>query len=127
VSVFSAVVYDDGLDRWYEAVAFAAAARARGETVQVFLRGPALAAYLEDRWAPPAPPLPSVDDLRFQHQSPTEFLDALRPHGRVSVLACSAWVRLLRLDPARVAARVDAVVGLNAFLAQSAGGAVMRF
>jgi peroxiredoxin family protein len=51
----------------------------------------------------------------------------LREKDAVRVYACSAWVRLLGLDPARVAERVDAVVGLNAFLSQAEGGPMLSF
>ncbi|MBK8574897.1 MAG: hypothetical protein IPN90_04175 [Elusimicrobia bacterium] len=59
--------------------------------------------------------------------SPHGLLNDLRGHGGVRVYACSAWVRLLKMPPTRVAERVDAVVGLNAFLSQAQGGPILSF
>jgi peroxiredoxin family protein len=124
--VFSVVLFGAGGDRLYEGVSFLAAARARGDTCLLFLRGPALKAYVERRWAPPVESVPE-DGLHFQHQSPSDFLDELRSHGKVRVYACSAWVRLLGINPKRVAERVDAVIGLNAFLSQAQDGPLLNF
>lgn len=119
------VVFGAELDRLYEAVSFAAAARARGENVIVFFRGGALKSYVEKKW-PPSSSAPD-DSFHFQNGSPSDFLDDLRRAGGVRVYACSGWARLLKLAPRSLAQRVDAVVGLNAFLSQAQGGAVLTF
>lgn len=67
------------------------------------------------------------ESFHFQHKSPAAFLSELRAHGGVTVYACSAWVRLLKMNPKRVAERVDAVVGLNAFLSQAQSGPILNF
>ncbi len=126
MGVFSVVLFGGGGDHLYEGVSFLSAARARGEACLLFLRGPALRAFIEGRWASPVAGV-SMEALHFQHKSPIDYLNDLRAHGGVRVYACSAWVRLLGLDPKRVAERVDAVVGLNAFLSQSQGGPVLTF
>lgn len=126
MGVFSVVLFGGEADRLYEGVSFLAAARARGDQCLLFLRGPALAAFMEGKWAKPESGL-TEDAFQFQHKSPSAFLDELRGHGGIRVYACSAWVRLLKISPRRVAERVDAVVGLNAFLSQAQGGPVLTF
>ncbi len=114
------------MDRLYEGVSFLAAARARGDQCLLFLRGPALDAYVKGKWAKSESDLTDAS-FEFQHKSPGDFLNELRGHGGIRVYACSAWVRLLKLSSHRVAERVDAVIGLNAFLSQSQGGPVLTF
>lgn len=126
MATFSAVLYSSTLDKFYEAVAFLAAARARGDTALLFLRGPALSAFTQDRWEMP-PAFASESVFHFDGKTPMEFLKDLHGHGKIRLYACSAWVRLLGLDNAAVAARVDAVIGLVAFLSQSQGGPVLSF
>ncbi len=113
------------MDRLYEAVSFGAAARARGETVILFFRGPALKAFVENHW--PVANAATAQHLHFQHRSPAAFLDDLRQAGGVRVYACSAWARMLNLSPRLLAQRLDAVVGLNAFLSQAQGGPILTF
>lgn len=126
MGVFSVVLFGGEADRFYEGVSFLAAARARGETCLLFLRGPALGAFVERKWAQPESGL-TEESFHFQNKSPSAFLDEMRGHGGVRVYACSAWVKLLKISPRRVAERVDAVVGLNAFLSQAQGGPVLTF
>lgn len=120
--VFSVVLYGAGIDKLYEAVAFLAAARARGKTPLLFLRGPALKAHARNRWSQPR----GVKESRFMfhHQTPTALLEELRRQG-LRVYACSAWAHLHGLPPSVAAARVDAVIGLNAFLSQAEGGPLL--
>lgn len=126
MGVFSVVLFGGELDRLYEAVSFLAAARARGDRCLLFLRGPALGAFVEGKWAEAATGL-TDESFHFQHKAPSVFLSELQGHGGVRVYACSAWARLLKLSPKRVAERVDAVVGLNAFLSQAQGGPILTF
>ncbi len=126
MGIFSVVLFGGELDHLYEGVSFLAAARARGDQGLLFLRGPALSGFVQRDWAVSTPGL-RVDSFHFQHKSPADFLDRLREHGGVRVYACSAWVSLLKLPPKRVAERVDAVVGLNAFLSQAQGGPILTF
>lgn len=92
----------------------------------LFLRGPALGAFVSERWTGPTEGV-AEESYCFQGMSPAVFLDDLRGHGGVRVYACSAWVRLLKITPKRAAQRVDAVVGLNAFLSQAQGGPILTF
>lgn len=126
MATFSAVLFSSTLDKFYEAVAFLAAARARGDTGLLFLRGPALRAFTEDRWTL-TPPFASESLFQFDGKTPMEFLRDLHGHGKIRLYACSAWVRMLGLDNGAVAARTDAVIGLVAFLSQSQGGPVLTF
>lgn len=123
--MFSIIVFGAELDRIYEAVSFAAAARARGENVILFFRGPALKSLIDKKW--PSSAVVSDDSLHFQHRSPGDFLDDLRRVGGLRVYACSAWARTLKLSARSLAQRTDAVVGLNAFLSQAQGGPVLTF
>ena len=123
--VFSVVLYEPGLDRLYESTAFLAAARARGCAALLFLRGPALKGFVSRRW--PLPKDAPESRFRFGAQTPDALLSELRSAGGVRVYACSAWVGMLNLTNADVAARVDAVVGLNAFLSQAQGGPILNF
>jgi peroxiredoxin family protein len=125
MTVFSVVLYSNTHDRFYEAVSFAAAARAKGKTVLLFLRGPALRAFIENQWEKSPDPRVEKGLLRFQSVPPETLLAEIRSKGKVRVYACSAWTTMLHLNSASVAARVDAVIGLNAFLSQSEGGAVL--
>ena len=125
MGTFSVVLYGKEKDRLYEAVSFLGAARARGDTSLLFLRGPALRAHVAGRWGPPARGIPG-GQLLFGGHTPEAFLEDLRGVG-VRVYACSAWARILKLSPGILASRVDAVVGLNAFLSQAAGGPLLSF
>ena len=125
MSIFAVVLYSDTADRFYEAVSFAAAARAKGKTALLFLRGPALRAFVQDRWAP-APDAGAEKGLnQFPGNAPADLLAEIRAKGKVQVYACSAWARMLHLKSADVAARVDAVIGLNAFLSHAEGGTIL--
>ncbi|MBI4395589.1 MAG: hypothetical protein HY548_00745 [Elusimicrobia bacterium] len=124
MNVFSIVLYSETRDRFYEAVTFAAAARARGSAVLIFLRGPALRAFVENQWAA-APDTAIEKGLNLLPAGPEDMLAEIRAMGKVQVYACSAWVRILKLDSPKTASRVDAVIGLNMFLTQSDGGSVL--
>jgi peroxiredoxin family protein len=115
MAVFSVVLRSGSAESFYEAVSFAAAARAQGKTVLLFLRGPALEAFVKD---PPA-------QESGLSPSPDELLQEIRAKGKVHVYACSAWARRLGLDAPAAAARVDAVIGLAGFLSQAEGGAIL--
>lgn len=125
MGVFSVVLFGEGLDRFYESVSFLSAASARGEKGILFLRGPALNAFVSEKWLTPEGTHEAM--YSFQHKRPAAFLKKLRSQNAVAVYACSAWVRLSNLPPQRVAERVDAVVGLNAFLSQAQGGPILSF
>jgi peroxiredoxin family protein len=127
MGTFSAVLYSPSVDAAFEAASFLAAARARGDTPLLFLRGPALRAFLEKKWESPPATLGAESLFRFYDQTPHEFIVEMKSQGNFRVYACSAWVRLLGFDNAFAAARVDAVIGLNAFLSQAQGGPVLRF
>lgn len=122
---FSIVLYSDAQDHFYEAVSFAGAAVARGEEVLLFLRGPALRAFVHGRWPDPADKEVKEGLERFQALSPHDLLAEIRAKGKARVYACSAWARMLRIDGGETASRVDAVIGLNAFLSQSQGGRIL--
>lgn len=125
MGVFSVILYGEGLDMLYESVSFLSAARGRGDKSILFLRGPALNAFVSERW--PSPEGAKEDTFYFHHKTPAAFLKELRSHGQVTVYACSAWVRLLKVSPKRLADKVDAVIGLNGFLSQAEGGPILNF
>jgi peroxiredoxin family protein len=119
---FAIILYSGSTDRWHEALSFATGAAAQGKTVLLFLRGPALKAFVSDQWAesPGIPGLKAGVD-----QALTEAFSQVRSRSKVRVYACSAWVRLWGLEAPAVASRVDAVIGLNGFLSQAEGGALL--
>lgn len=127
MATFSAVLYRGTVDAAFEAASFLAAARARGDTPLLFLRGPALRSYMDNRWESPPPSAGPESVFRFYDQTPHEFIREMKTQGAFRVYACSAWVRLLGYDNATAAPRVDAVIGLNAFLSQAQGGPILTF
>lgn len=123
MSSFSIVLYSAGADHFHEAVVFAAAACAQGKSVLLFLRGPALSAFVENKWHGPR-----EDALRQGLDSwgdPSSLLTEVRSKSKVRVYGCSAWMRMLKLDPGLTAKRVDAVIGLSGFLSQAEGGPIL--
>jgi peroxiredoxin family protein len=125
MSAFSVVLYNDSRDAFHEAVSFLGAARARGDAASLFLRGPALRAFVTGVWKAPEDPALGKALEDFGPVTPEDMLAELRAKGKTPVTACSAWVRILKLPAEQVAAKVDAVTGLNAFLSQAAGGPIL--
>ncbi len=107
MAVFSIALFSNDPDRYDDAVSFLAAAYAQNKTPILFLRGPALRAFVTGEW------------------KENETLTNLREKGKLRLYACSAWVKLNKLEPADVAPHVDAIVGLNAFLSQAEGGPIL--
>jgi hypothetical protein len=91
----------------------------------LFLRGSALKAFVEDVWRPAEPAALEASFSEGPHAPAPLLADLRRDPAKTRVTACSAWVRLLNVPLDRVASRVDAVTGLNAFLSQSAGGPIL--
>jgi len=68
----------------------------------------------------PSPPL-RAERLEALAMPPlTEMLAAGRAEGRIRLYACSASLRLLGLDAARVQAAVDAILGWQSFARMTA-------
>lgn len=107
-------------DAWparFQVSSLAASAVAAGQEVAVALFFDALAAWATGRWDlhEPAPPVP-LDRLEALDLPPlSSLLAAGRENGRLRLYACSASVRILGLDGARVQERVDAIVGWPTF------------
>ncbi len=125
MSVFSVVLSSSTLFHFYEAVSFAAGARAQGKTVFLFLRGPALARFVDGDWERPGDPAVEKGLAGQRGPAPEAVLAEIRAGGKVRIYACSAWALMLGLDNGALASRVDAVAGLNAFLSQAAGGPIL--
>jgi predicted peroxiredoxin len=101
----------------FQISSLAASAAAAGERVDVALFFAALASWAEERWddLDPTPPL-SADRLDRLNLPPlSELLAAGREQGLIRLYACSASTRFLALDPARVQARVEAILGWQTF------------
>ncbi len=82
-----------------------------------------MAAFIGNQWQEPGEEL-----LRLGLASwgdPEILLSEIRAKGKVRVYACSAWVRMLKLNTGLVTQRVDAVIGLNGFLSQADGGTIL--
>jgi peroxiredoxin family protein len=125
MSAFSVVLYSSSEDAFYEAVSFAAAAVAQGKRAQLFLRGPALEAYLTQKWRDAEPSSLHKGLNRYQAHSCYETVNDLRARGKIRLYACSAWVRMLEIDMAKITEAVDAVEGLNAFLSGAGDGQIL--
>lgn len=111
------LAHDDAWRARFQVSSLAASAVAAGQEVGVALFFDALAAWVTGRWdlPEPAPPV-SLDRLEALDLPPlSSLLAAGRESGRLRLYACSASVRILGLDSARVAGTVDAIVGWPTF------------
>jgi peroxiredoxin family protein len=101
----------------FQISSLAASAAAAGERVDLGLFFAALDAWSRGRWdeLDPAPPL-SADRLESLAMPPLSgMLASGREQGLVRVYACSASMRLIGLDAAKVQASVDAILGWQSF------------
>lgn len=111
------LAHDDAWRSRFQVSSLAASAVAAGQEVAVALFFDALAAWTTGRWDfhEPVPPVP-LDRLEALDLPPlSSLLAAGRDDGRLRLYACSASVRILGLDTARVQERVDAIVGWPTF------------
>lgn len=111
------LAHDDTWRARFQVSSLAASAVAAGQDVAVAFFFDALAAWATGRWDfhEPAPPVP-LDRLEALDLPPlSSLLTAGRDSGGLRLYACSASVRILGLDPARVQERVDAIVGWPTF------------
>lgn len=101
----------------FQISSLAASAAAAGERVDLALFFGALDAWADGRWdaLDPAPPLTAGRLGSLAMPPLTEMLAAGREEGLIRLFACSASVRLLGLDAARVQGRVDAILGWQSF------------
>jgi predicted peroxiredoxin len=106
----------------FQVSALAASSAAVGQKVELALFFAALASWVEGRWdaLDPAPPLTAERLVEVQAPSLTAMLEDARATGHLRLYACSASMHFLALDPARVQARVDAVLGWQTFSAKIA-------
>jgi peroxiredoxin family protein len=101
----------------FQISSLAASAAAAGERVDLGLFFAALGSWAGGGWdeLDPAPPL-SAERLESLDMLPlSQMLAAGREQGLIRVYACSASMRLLGLDPARVQSSVDAILGWQSF------------
>jgi predicted peroxiredoxin len=107
-------------DARHMAVSLAITAAALGDAVHVALFGPALAAFVEGRFADGAPPQAAA--VRVPP------LDAIVAEARglgVRVVACDTALRLVGADPASAVPPLDAVVSLPSLWRIAQGGRVL--
>lgn len=111
-------------DRRYQVSALAASAAASGARVDVALFFAALDAWVGERWdaLDPAPPLSAERLAAEGAPSLAGMIAAGREAGTLRLYACSASMRFLGLDTARVQERVDLILGWQSF-ARMAGQA----
>ncbi len=104
-------------DRRYQASALAASAASAGDRVDLALFFGALDAWARGEWdrLDPAPPVDPGRLASLDFPPLSTLLDPPRESGVLRLYACSASVRILDLDPARVQSRVDAVCGWQTF------------
>jgi peroxiredoxin family protein len=101
----------------FQISSLAASAAAAGERVDVALFFGALDAWAGECWDALDPALPlTAERLESLAMPPlSEMLAAGREEGLIRLYACSASVRLLGLDAARVQGAVDAILGWQSF------------
>lgn len=104
-------------DGRFQVSSLAASVAAGKGRVDVALFFAALSAWVEERWddLDPAPPLSAERLDRLNLPPLSEILGPGREAGLIRLYACSASTRFLELDPARVQARVDAILGWQSF------------
>ncbi|MFN7960862.1 MAG: hypothetical protein U0002_06280 [Thermoanaerobaculia bacterium] len=101
----------------FQISSLAASAAAAGSQVEIALFFGALESWVMGRWdaLDPEPPLGRERLLASQAPILSELLVPPREAGRLRLYACSASVRFLGLDLARVQASVDAILGWQTF------------
>lgn len=101
----------------FQVSSLAASAAAAGERVDVGLFFAALDAWAGGRWdeLDPRPPLSAARLESLAMPPLSEMLGSGREQGLIRVFACSASMRLIGLDAARVQASVDAILGWQSF------------
>jgi peroxiredoxin family protein len=111
------LAHDDAWRARFQVSSLAASAVAAGQEVGVALFFDALAAWAAGRWdrPEPMPPVP-LDRLEALDLPPlSSLLAAGRERSLLRLYACSASVRILGLDAARLQDQVDAIVGWPTF------------
>jgi peroxiredoxin family protein len=109
-------------DMRFQVSSLAASAASVGERVEIALFFAALEAWANGAWdrLDPAPPL-RAERLEALAMPPlTEMLATGRADGSIRLYACSASLRLLGLDAARVQEAVDAILGWQSFARMTA-------
>lgn len=111
------LAHDDAWRARFQVSSLAASAVAAGQEVGIAFFFDALAAWAAGRWDLPEPgspvPLDRLDALDLPPLS--SLLAAGRDKGLLRLYACSASVRILGLDAARLQERVDAIAGWPTF------------
>ncbi len=104
-------------DGRFQVSSLAASAAATEQRVEIALFFAALASWVEGRWddLDPAPPLTRAKLIAAQAPSLEAMLAPGREAGTIRLYACSASVRYLGLDAARVQAQTDAILGWQSF------------
>lgn len=104
-------------DRRYQVSALAASAASAGDQVDVGLFFGALDAWVGNDWdrLDPAPPVDAGRLATLDFPPLSTLLDSARSSTGVHLYACTASVRILDLDPARVQSRVDVLCGWQTF------------
>jgi len=111
------LAHDDAWRARFQVSSLAASAVAAGQEVGIAFFFDALAAWAAGRWdlPEPGPPVP-LDRLEALDLPPlSSLLAAGRDKGLLRLYACSASVRILGLDQARVQEQVDAIAGWPTF------------
>jgi peroxiredoxin family protein len=101
----------------FQISSLAASAAAAGDHVDLAMFFAALDSWAGGRWddLDPQPPLTADRLASFGMPPLSEMLATGREEGLIRIYACSATTRLLGLDPARVQASVDVLLGWQSF------------
>lgn len=130
-------LHDARYDRVYQAVSLVATAARMDRAAYLCLFYDALASFVAGTWDDPQAPRTAEDTApgraallcnfaRSGGPAPGEILADARAAG-ARLFACSTSLRMLDLDPADVAPRVDAIVGLATMLEAAGDGAVALY
>ena len=101
----------------FQVSSLAATAAASGKNVGIALFFAALRAWTDDRWSDLQPATAVDPDHTESLGLPplTDYLKDGRAEGLIHLYACSASIRILKLDQAAVQERVDAIFGWQTF------------
>ena len=106
------LLHDGSWDRIFQAASCAATASSTGWTVDVVLYFEALRKWLDGRVDEVSGGAVSVEAVEERiSRPPSALFDFARGQGNTRMLACTASLGLLGIDPDEAAGRVDELVG----------------
>ena len=106
------LLHDGGWERLFQAASCAATASSTGWTVDVVLYFEALRKWLDGRVDEVSGSTVSVEAVEERiSRPPSALFELARAQGKTRILACTASLGLLGIDPSEAGDRVDELVG----------------